>query len=64
MLMQANAMFTHLQNDQGLDLGLGSFRDVGAREVRHALKVAPLRLGCSDLSHKRLLKVAEQQVLL
>ncbi len=45
-------------------LGFGPLGDVGSREIRHALKVAALCLGCSYLGHQRFLKVAEQQVLL
>ena len=45
------------------NLGLEDLSDVAARQVRHALKIAPLCLGSSDLSSQSASKVAEEQVL-
>ncbi len=47
----------------GPDLGLEDLSDVTARQVGHALKVAALCLGCTDLSCQGACKVAEKQIL-
>ena len=44
-------------------LRLEDLSDIATRQVRHALKVAPLCLGSSDFSSQSASKVAEEQVL-
>ena len=52
-----------MQMAAGSDLGLEDLSDVAARQVGHALKVAALCLGCTDLGRQGACKVAEKQIL-
>lgn len=47
----------------GSDLGFEDLSDIAARQVGHALKVAALCLGCTDLGRQGACEVAEKQVL-
>lgn len=52
-----------MQLAAGPDLGLEDLSDVAARQVRYALKIAALCLGCTDLGCQGACKVAEKQIL-